>query len=151
MLRSANRLVGWQKSVFYVSAGAVLASGIAWLALHYGRASDALPSPLEAWTMRLHGLAAFAILFVLGAIAATHIPRGWRLSQRVRGARQRSSGLSLCVLAGACVLTGYLLYYFAPDTVRPALGWTHSGLGVAAALLVVFHRRRADARSQRPG
>ncbi len=146
MLRSANRLVGWQKPVFFVSAGAVLASGIAWLVIRYGRAGDALPSPLEAWTMRLHGLSAFAILFVLGAIVATHIPRGWRLSHRVRRARQRSTGLGLCVLAGACVLTGYLLYYFAPDTVRPALGWTHSALGVAAGLLVVFHRRRAESR-----
>ncbi len=150
MLRSANRLVGWQKSVFYVSNGAVLASGLAWLVLHYSRADDALPSPLEPWTMRLHGLAAFAILFVLGAMAASHIPRGWRLSQSVRRARQRSSGLGLCILAGACVLTGYLLYYFAPDTVRPALGWAHSGLGVAAVLLVAFHRRRAEARAQRP-
>jgi hypothetical protein len=149
MLRSANRLVGWQKSVFYVSAGVLLASGLAWLALHYGRADDTLPSVLEPWTMRLHGLAAFALLFVLGALAATHVPRGWRLSQRVRRARQRSSGLGLCVLAGACVLTGYLLYYFAPDTVRAALGWAHSGLGAAAALLVAFHRRRAEVRTQR--
>ncbi len=148
MLRSANRLVGWQKCVFYASAGVVLASGLAWLALHYGRADDALPSALEPWTMRLHGLAAFAILFVLGAMAATHIPRGWRLSQRVRRARQRSSGLGLCLLAGACVLTGYLLYYFAPDTVRPTLGWVHSGLGGTAGLLVAFHRRRANARTQ---
>ena len=150
MLRSANRLVGWQKSVFYVSAGVLLASGLAWLALHYGRADDTLPSVLEPWTMRLHGLAAFALLFVLGALAATHVPRGWRLSQRVRRARQRSSGLGLCVLAGACVLTGYLLYYFAPDTVRAALGWAHSGLGIVAALLVAFHRRRAVVRGQRP-
>ena len=148
MLRSANRLLGWQKAVFYVSSGTVLASGLAWLALHYDRADDALPSAFEPWTMRLHGLAAFAILFVLGALAATHVPRGWRLSQRVRRARQRSSGLVLCLLAGACVLTGYLLYYFAPDPVRPALGWVHSALGVAAAGLVAFHRRPAEARNR---
>ena len=148
MLRSANRLPGWQKAVFYVSSGTVLASGLAWLALHYGRADDALPSAFEPWTMRLHGLAAFAILFVLGALAATHVPRGWRLSQRVHRARQRSSGMVLCLLAGACVLTGYLLYYFAPDPVRPALGWVHSALGVVAAGLVAFHRHPAEARNR---
>jgi hypothetical protein len=39
-------------------------------------------------------------------------------------------------------VTGYLLYYFAPEGVRPALGWLHSALGVAMALVVVWHRRR---------
>lgn len=150
MPRRANRLVGWQKPVFCGSGVAVLASGLAWLGLHYGRAEDTLPSVLEPWTMRLHGLAAFAILFVLGAIAATHVPRGWRISQTVRRTRQRSTGLGLCLLAATCAFTGYLLYYFAPDPVRPALGWVHSGLGVAGASLVAFHRRRAEARTRRP-
>jgi hypothetical protein len=150
MPRSANRIVGWQKSVLYGSGGTVLASGVAWLVVHYGRDADALPSAIEPWTMRLHGLAAFAILFVLGALAATHVPHGWRVSQRLRRARQRSSGLGLCLLAGASVLTGYLLYYFAPDGVRPALGWLHSGLGTGAVALVLFHRRRSVARAQRP-
>jgi hypothetical protein len=148
MPRSANRITGWQKAVLYGSSGAALASGVAWLAFHYGRDADALPSPIEPWAMRLHGLAAFAILFVLGALAASHIPHGWRVSHRFSRAHQRSSGLGLGLLAGACVLTGYLLYYFAPDAIRPALGWLHSGFGAAAVLLAFFHRRRLQRHAQ---
>ena len=99
--------------------------------------------------MRLHGLAAFAALFVLGALAAAHIPHGWRASHRLRWAPQRASGIALCALAGALVLTGYLLYYFAPDPVRPALGWLHSGLGLMTAVAVAAHRQRSGRRPAR--
>ena len=134
-----------------MSASAQRQSGAAWLGLHYGRGADALPSPLEPWAMRVHGLAAFAALFALGALAAGHIPQGWRLSHRMRWARQRGSGVALCVLAATLVLTGYLLYYFAPDPIRPTLGWLHSGLGAAMAALVAVHRRLAESRRRRAG
>ena len=74
-------------------------------------------------------------------LAAAHIPQGWRFTHRRKWAAQRSTGIVLCVLAGALALSAYLLYYFAADTVRPALGWIHSGLGVAMIGLVVAHRR----------
>jgi hypothetical protein len=115
--------------------------------------------------MRLHGAAAFAGLFTLGVLAGTHIPRGWRISAPHAGSKerrhaatprddhaatpspprrwvsQRGTGLALCAMAGVLVLTGYLLYYFAPEAWRPALGWTHAGVGVAMLALVLFHRR----------
>jgi hypothetical protein len=148
-MRHVHRLVAWQRQLLYGSGAILLASGAGWLALHYGRASDALPSPLEAWAMRLHGLAGFAALFTLGALAASHIPNGWRLSHRMRWAQQRGSGVALCALGAALVLTGYLLYYFAPEGIRPALGWLHTALGVAAAAVVVAHRRRATRQRDR--
>ena len=148
-MRSVHRLVDWQRRVLFGSGAALLASGIGWLGLHYGRSADALPSPVEAWGMRLHGLAAFAALFALGAVAASHVPQGWRLSHRLRWARQRASGLALCSLAVGAAVTGYLLYYFAPESVRPGLGWLHSALGTAMALLLAAHRRH-PARPRRP-
>jgi hypothetical protein len=39
------------------------------------------------------------------------------------------------------VATGYLLYYFAPDSIRPAVGWVHSLVGLAAAGILVQHWR----------
>jgi hypothetical protein len=151
MARTVHRLVAWQRVVLFGAGAMLLASGAAWLALHYGRGAEALPSPLEPWTMRLHGLAAFAALFAFGALAAAHIPQGWRFSHRMRWARQRGSGVALCVFAATLALTGYLLYYFAPDPIRPALGWLHSALGVAMAVLVAAHGRRAERRARRVG
>jgi hypothetical protein len=141
IVKSVHRLGAWQRLTLYGSGAVLLLSGAAWLAIHYGRASDALPAPLEAWLMRLHGLAAFAALFTFGALAAAHIPHGWRFTHRRKWTSQRSSGLLLCALAATLALTAYLLYYFAPDNIRPALGWLHSGLGAAMTLLVLAHRR----------
>jgi hypothetical protein len=140
-VKSVHRLVAWQRLVLYGSGGVLLLSGVAWLALHYGRSGDALPSSLEAWLMRLHGLAAFAALFVFGVLAAAHIPNGWRFTHRRKWAGQRTTGIVLCVLAGALATTSYLLYYFAPDSIRPGLGWLHSGLGASLTALVLAHRR----------
>ena len=91
--------------------------------------------------MRLHGLGAFGGLFVLGALAAAHVPRGWRLGRRRRWAGQRRSGLAICMAGALLVLSGYLLYYFASEALRPALGWAHALVGVAMALMIAVHRR----------
>jgi hypothetical protein len=88
-------------------------------------------------------LAAFGALFVLGALAAGHVPQGWHLSYRRRWAGQRGSGVLLCTLAALLALSGYLLYYFAPETLRPTLGWVHALLGLAMTALLAAHRRGA--------
>lgn len=144
MSRYAHRLHGWQRACLWSCAALLLASGLAWLPLHYlwGAGAGELPHPLEAWAMRLHGLGSFGALFVLGVLAAAHVPTGWRLSGRHRQAGQRRTGLALCTLAALLALTGYQLYYFAPEALRPALGLLHAGLGLAMALLGAWHGRR---------
>jgi uncharacterized membrane protein YfcA len=139
----AHRLVRWQRLALYTTGGLLLATGGVWLLLHYGTGAGELPHPLEAWSLRLHGLAAFAGLFVLGALAAAHIPQGWRLSHRRRWAGQRSSGVLLCAIGALLALTGYLLYYFASEALRPALGWAHAFVGVVMGVLIASHRRGA--------
>jgi hypothetical protein len=139
----AHRLVRWQRRALYTSGALLLATGLAWLVLHYGAGAGELPHPLEAWSLRLHGLAAFAGLFVLGALAAAHVPQGWRLSQRRRWVGQRSSGVLLCALGALLASSGYLLFYFAPESVRPALGWAHAFVGLLMAVLIASHRRGA--------
>ena len=139
----AHRLVRWQRLALYLSGAALLLTGGVWLGVHYsvGAGAGELPHPLEAWSLRLHGLAAFAGLFVLGVLAAAHVPQGWRLSHRRRWAGQRSSGLLLCVIGGVLAASGYVLFYFATDAVRPALGWAHAFVGVTMAVLIASHRR----------
>jgi hypothetical protein len=144
MTRRPHRLVSWQR-ICLVGAGSALgATGAIWLAVHYamGAGAGELPHPLESWLMRLHGLAAFVALFTLGALAAEHVPQGWRLTARQRWASQRRLGVALCSMAAALVITGYALYYLASESVRPALGIGHAAIGAATAVLVVWHGRR---------
>lgn len=140
-----HRLPRWQRRTLYAVGALLLVTGLAWLALHYsvGAGVGELPHPLEAWCLRLHGLAAMAGLFVLGALAAAHIPQGWRLSRRWQLAGQQRTGVLLCAVGVLLVLSGYLLYYFAPEDLRPALGWAHAGLGVVMAGSILWHRRCA--------
>ena len=139
----AYRLARWQRIALYLSGTILLLTGAVWLAVHYsiGAGAGELPHPVEAWSLRLHGLAAFAGVFVLGVLAAAHIPHGWRLSQRRDWVTQRRTGLWLCGLGALLVLSGYALYYFAPEAVRPALGWAHAGIGAAMGGLIASHRR----------
>ena len=140
-----HRLPAWQRIALYASGGVLLISGLLWLAVHYsvgaGSGSDGLPHPLEVWCLRLHGLAAFVATFLMGALAAAHIPQGWRIGHQRRWAGQRKTGSVLCVLAALLVLSGYALYYFAPETLRPTLGWAHALVGVACGVLIARHRR----------
>jgi hypothetical protein len=140
---AVHRLARWQRRTVYGSGALLLLTGLGWLALHYGAGAGELPNPLESWALRLHGLAAFGALFVLGALAAGHVPQGWHLSHRRRWAGQRGSGVLLCTLAALLALSGYLLYYFAPETLRPTLGWVHALLGLAMTALLAAHRRGA--------
>lgn len=146
MTRSAHRLPRWLRRCLDACAIATLGTGLAWLAVHYtiGAGRGELPHPAEAWLMRAHGLAAFAALFVLGALSAVHVPPGWRLSGRHRWAGQRGTGITLCVCAVAIALTGYLLYYFAVETTRPAIGWVHAILGLAMAGAALLHVARTS-------
>jgi hypothetical protein len=140
---STHHLARWQRVSVYAVGAALLLTGAGWLGVHYliGAGAGEMPHPLEAWALRLHGLAAFGGLFVLGLVGAAHVPHGWRLSRRPRWAHQRRTGLALCVLAAALALSGYLLYYFAPEAFRPTLGWTHSIIGGLMAWAILLHRR----------
>jgi peptidoglycan/LPS O-acetylase OafA/YrhL len=151
LTRPFNRLVGWQRRTLYIVGTLLLLTGVVWLAVHYsvGEGAGQLPHPIEAWSMRLHGLAAFAGLFTLGFLAATHIPRGWRHTREHHWGGQRKTGLALCALAAVLVATSYMLYYFAPEPVRPALGWVHAFAGVAMGVLIFVHRRNKIAESRR--
>jgi hypothetical protein len=137
-----QHLAPWHRLGVYATGAVLLLTGLLWLALHYsvGARAGGLPHPMEAWSMRLHGLAAQAGMFVLGMVAAVHLPQGWSLSRRRRWAAQRRTGLALCALAAALAATGYLLDYFAPQWLRPTLGWAHAAAGAAMALTVAWHR-----------
>jgi hypothetical protein len=121
------------------SAWSLLLSGLGWLPVHhlYGAGTGELPAPLEPWLLRWHGLAALALLWVLGAISATHAPRGWAMR------RQRRSGASLLAGWGALAASGWALSYVTPEPWRPWAGALHAAAGVAAFALGAVHAGRA--------
>ena len=151
MHRTALRPARWQRWLLATTGLALLLSGALWLALHDsgGAGTGALPHPAEAGLMRLHGAAAFFALFCAGLMAGHHIPAGWHLSQRPRQGGQRRSGLALCGLFLLTTGTGYLLYYFAPETWRPALGWLHSAADAPMVLAAAWHGRAKSPRRLR--
>jgi O-antigen/teichoic acid export membrane protein len=134
-----NPLRRWHRRTLLAVTAALLASGLAWLPAHYlwGAGAGELPSPLEPWLMRLHGLAAMAGLFALGVVAAEHVPRGWRMGH------QRASGAALVALALTLAATGYGLWYLASEAWHPAVGWLHTAAGIAATALGLVHASRA--------
>ena len=109
------------------------ATGGAWLLLHLWRSEDTLPSASESWMLKLHGGAAWVLLFLLGAILDDHILEGLR--RRLK----RASGLSLVGALGLLVLTGYGLYYFEGDALRAVTVWSHRLVGVVSLPLLVSH------------
>ena len=79
----AGSVPRWQRLWLDLSAWGLGLSGVAWLVLHYARGAGAddgtwLPHPAEAWLMRLHGLAGFALLLAVGMFLPLHVPQGWR-------------------------------------------------------------------------
>jgi hypothetical protein len=151
MQRDRLRPSRWQRQGLLAVGLLLTATGAAWLVLHTLAAGDGLPHPAEAWLMRLHGAGAFAALFGAGLMAGQHIPAGWHAAQRPRHASQRRSGLWLCSLLALSVVSAYALYYFAPEWLRPTLGWLHSGAGTAMLLAGAWHgRQRLLAQLQRP-
>jgi len=119
---------------------ALVGSGLLWLLAHYGfgagREEIGLPHWSESWLMRVHGFAGFVALVAVGAFLPLHVPRGWRMRE------ERGLEITMLVCLAIAVVTAYALYYFAPDSVRPSLGWVHAAIGCAWGATIVWHRRR---------
>lgn len=133
----------WLAGVF----GLLWVSGALWLLFHYFLRTQGefgpRPHVLEGWWLRLHALAAFTALVVIGTVLPVHVQRAWHLK------KNRSSGLAIKSVLAWLAFTGYALYYFADPETRPWLPWLHWVAGLAIPVLFVWHielGRRATAR-----
>ncbi|SIT51393.1 putative transmembrane protein [Paraburkholderia piptadeniae] len=131
----------------YALVTLLVATGFAWLIVHYGRSDDALPSPMEPWSMKIHGATAMGAIFAVGAMLQRHLLPGWRI------ARNRAAGVGMCITLGLLTVTGYGLYYFDGDALRRAAEWLHWCAGCALPVVLAIHvaaarlsRRRASSR-----
>lgn len=131
------RLERWHRKVVYAVTGALVASGALWLVVHYfvrvaGPFGEA-HHPMEAWSLRAHGLSAMLSLLVLGSLVLAHMRRAWILQ------RNRVSGLVLASIFVVLIASGYALYYFGSEELRPVIGAIHWLLGLICAPLLVLH------------
>jgi hypothetical protein len=137
---TAPARLGRERFGVYAVLLGLWASGVGWLAVHYGlprRGPFGLtPSPLEPWCLALHGAFAFAALGLVGWLAARHVGPGWRTG------RSRASGVAMAAGAGLLIVSGYSLYYVAGDAGRAIAVPLHWGVGLAMPLALLAHLRQ---------
>ena len=122
----------------YAIGGGLWVSGILWLILHYYMVRQtpfgAQPHPLEHWSLSLHGLFAFATLWLFGLLWGRHITSGWK------SGRRRLTGSLLFVTLLTLVISGYLLYYPPTEEALAAIACVHWSIGIPFAIVFVAHR-----------
>ena len=131
------RLERWQRRALYASVIVLAGSGLLWLAAHFWwrpvtQFGEGV-SPLEPWSMKLHGAATLLFLFLLGTMLNTHIRRA------LRNRRNLSSGWIVIGLIICLILSGYGLYYLSGETARPVWSTLHWVVGIAFAAGIVLH------------
>ncbi|EYS89239.1 membrane protein [Cupriavidus sp. SK-4] len=124
-----------RRLALYVVSALLLGSALPTLALRAAHADPAQWLGWTAWSMKLHGAAAFAALFLLGTLWPTHMRAAWLRRHN------RLAGGMFAAATAVTVATGYGLYYFNGETLRSVSDGLHWGSGLAAAWLFVVHRR----------
>lgn len=137
MPASSLRLERWQRRALYLTVALLTASGLLWLGAHYflrpvTEFGESI-SPFEPWSMKLHGLAAMALLFLLGSLLNGHIRRA------LRARRNLASGWAMIGSLAVLVATGYGLYYIAGESSRPLWSLAHWVTGIGFAFGFPLH------------
>lgn len=143
------RLPRWQKRAVYLLVGLLTASGLMWLVAHYfmrpSTEFGVVVHPMEPWSMKLHGAAAMASLWLVGTLLQVHIRRAFLAK------RNLWTGWSMIAVLATLVLSGYALYYIAGEDSRPWWSAIHWLLGLLLPTLLFLHvltGRRALRRQQ---
>lgn len=131
----AIALPAWQRRAIYLSGVLLLASGMGWLIVAWPSSSELSSAARAAatWLLRLHGVAAYVVLVVVGTVLPVHLRMGW--SRR----RNRWSGSLLVALLLCLALTGLWLYY-GPEGGREGVSTSHWLLGLVLPVWLLLHR-----------
>ena len=123
----------WSYTVFSFLFG----SGVIWLWAHYLSTSSenifSGSNTIEAFSMKIHGAAAMAMLIVLGSLIPVHMKRGWTAHVN------RWNGIILISVNIVLILTGYGLYYTGDDDLRNLAHVTHVLFGLTFPLFLIWH------------
>jgi len=131
--RRALRIPQSRRRAIYTTFAVLLMTGVVWLAIQFMVEDPAELAAWQAWSMKLHGAAAWLATYLVGTIWVAHIKLAWKLQHnRWAGA---AFGLMVALLLG----TGYGLYYFNGETLRMLTEWLHWLAGALGAALFWLH------------
>jgi hypothetical protein len=137
----------WQRWTLHSLALAMLLSGLAWLIAHFflrstGTMGEETSSPIEPWALRLHGLMAYAFVFIIGSMSTLHILLGWR------SRCSRVSGVAMVVICALLAVSALGLYY-APEDWHASTSVIHWCVGLGLMPLLWIHILAARASRHR--
>jgi hypothetical protein len=128
-----------------LGSAALWLSGLIWMLLHYCFPATTdlgvAPNAWEPFTIRIHGMLALLMVYMLGWIGGTHVSIRWRQI------RTHVHGLILLIASMALLLSGYALYYVVDDTPRHLVGVTHEVIGVVVVVVALIHWRKGSTSS----
>lgn len=131
------RLSRARKAWLYSAVSILFFSGVLWLFcqsiwMEKGEFGET-PHPSAPLWMKIHGAAAMIFLVIFGTLLRDHVRGAWRAH------RNRGSGFWIVAVALALTATGYGLYYFGSENLRPTLSKAHWILGLLWPLVIVLH------------
>lgn len=137
-MRSALQLEWRFRLALYAAFALLVATGAAWLIadrLKDAPAGDAREvwQQTAAWLLMIHGGGAMVGLLLLGALIPAHAMRAWRAR------RNRITGTAMASINTALIATGFGLYYFGSEMLRPLASGMHTAAGFILPALIVIH------------
>ncbi|MET3107993.1 phosphoglycerol transferase MdoB-like AlkP superfamily enzyme [Oxalobacteraceae bacterium GrIS 2.11] len=131
------RLEKWHRFLLYGLVFMLTLSGLLWLVAHFfmqGTNEFGVSiSPLEHWSMQLHGALIVPFSFMIGSLLLQHMRRAHQAR------KNRWSGWFMLSLLSWLTITGYGLYYLASEENRPIWSVLHWLVGCGLPLLLWVH------------
>ena len=135
--RRPTRLPRWHEWSIYLGFGLLFVTGIAWLMLDRWVRIDGEfgpeHHPAEHIMLIAHGVAAYALLIVAGALIPVHIKVGWSIGRNLK------SGIAIGTALVALSITALGLYYLSSEVLRGFASIAHWLVGIAAFPVLLVH------------
>jgi len=130
----------FEKWSVWLTSALTAITGVGYFWTKYVMVSDdpwaVIHSPLEPWFLRVHVVAAPALVFAVGMITTRHVWRHFRSRLRLG----RRTGLSAAIALAPMILTGYLIQVITHPGWLRAMAWSHMGFGLLYIVGLGLHQ-----------
>jgi hypothetical protein len=89
--------------------------------------------PLQQPLLMLHGASAFLLMISYGALITGHVPSAWKLN------RSRYIGITLVSILSFQIISAYMLYYLANESLRDIIAYMHLFAGISIPFILTTH------------